>query len=223
MFNKFYSIPVNSTIFPPTNGSINDLLFKISQPRKSTSSTYGSAFSHKLTDTSFLAESYEVYLDLASELPPGMSLIYAPQGVYPSLVDIGNSKNGGNLLNLDASPQNCKCCPLLSLLQLFHALRPLTSYVHTTGVDIFIEFGGLENAPQAQSIVNEFVATVSQKAEAKGLMLPYIYPNNAGPNQKPLRGYGDRNFNYIKSTAKKYDPTGVMQTLQNNGFLVSTQ
>lgn len=53
------------------------------------------------------------------------------------------------------------------------------------------------------------------------MMLPYIYPNNAGLNQKPLQGYGDRSFNYIKSIAKKYDPTGVMQTLQNDGFLVS--
>lgn len=110
IFNKFYSIPVTSTIFPPTNGSINDVLFRLSQTRRSTSSTYGSSFSHRLTNTSFLAESYEVYRDLVPKLPPGMSLIYAPQGVYPSLVDIANSKNGGNILNLVATPQNCECC-----------------------------------------------------------------------------------------------------------------
>lgn len=111
---------------------------------------------------------------------------------------------------------------LLSPLLLLHAPRPLISYA-PIGADIFLDFEDLENAPLAQSVVDEFVATVSQRAEAKGIMLPYLYVNNAAGNQKPLRGYGDSSFNFIKSIATKYDPTGVMQTLQNNGFLVSKQ
>jgi hypothetical protein len=76
-------------------------------------------------------------------------------------------------------------------------------------------------ASQATAITDNFVNTLSQKASADGIFLPYIYPNNASPEQKPLRGFGAENFAFIKKVAEKYDPKGYMQTLQNDGFLIS--
>lgn len=95
--------------------------------------------------------------------------------------------------------------------------------MNSPGIDIFINFPSVNQSTSAAAIVDGFVRECSQKAESLGLLLPYIYPNNANAKQKPLSAYGADNFETIRNVARKYDPRGYMQTLQNNGFLISKE
>lgn len=90
-------------------------------------------------------------------------------------------------------------------------------------MDIFIDYVDPNDATLAQQVVDAFITKITAKATAENLLLPYLYVNNAAGSQKPLRGYGDQSFSYIKSVADKYDPHGLMQKYQNNGFLVSNE
>lgn len=51
--------------------------------------------------------------------------------------------------------------------------------------------------------------------------LDFEFMNDSNPAQSPLAHYGDASIALMKETASKYDPTGVFQTLQNDGFLLS--
>lgn len=81
----------------------------------------------------------------------------------------------------------------------------------------------LNQTAQATNIINEFVSIITRKAEASGLILPYIFPNTASNDQRPLASFGARNFKTIQAAAAKYDPNGYMQTLQNDGYLISKE
>lgn len=72
----------------------------------------------------------------------------------------------------------------------------------------------------AQKAVDSWSAAWTKKAKKEGSFLPITYSNNGNIHSKPLSAYGKKNFDFIKTTAKKYDPKGVMQTLQNDGFLI---
>ena len=72
----------------------------------------------------------------------------------------------------------------------------------------------------AQEAVSSWSRAWTKKAKAEGSLLPFIYSNNGNVDSKVLAGYGKKNLDFIKKTAKKYDPLGIMQRLQNDGFLV---
>ena len=108
VFDPFYKIPTASTFFPPTNGTVNDIVFGVDGNATAVGSTYGSTFSHKVPNGKFMQESYQTYLGLKAKLPRGMNFYYIPQGITPNLVKEGNARNGGNLLGLTATPQACK-------------------------------------------------------------------------------------------------------------------
>jgi hypothetical protein len=107
-FDSFSDIPVASTIYPPTNGSLTELLLTIgSTGLTSEGVSYSGTFSFKVTGSTFLQDTYSTYLEAAASLPSGAVLSYVPQGVIPNLVTQGKSQNGGNLLGLEATPQIC--------------------------------------------------------------------------------------------------------------------
>jgi hypothetical protein len=114
-FDRFSDIPVASTMYPPTNGSLSDLLLTIgSAGLTSEGVSYGGTFTFKVTGSTFLPDTYSNYLETAASLPSGAVLSYVPQGVIPNLVTQGRSQNGGNLLGLEATPQLCMY-PLVSV------------------------------------------------------------------------------------------------------------
>ncbi|KAH8640510.1 FAD-binding domain-containing protein [Alternaria alternata] len=70
--------------------------------------------------------------------------------------------------------------------------------------------------------VNQFAARVMDRcvgaAKAAGKLNDYLYMNYASPYQNPIGGYGAANQARLKAISKKYDPTGVFQTLQPGYF-----
>lgn len=148
VFDTFYRIPTKSTFFPPTNGTFNDIIFGVGSAT-ALGATYGSTFSHRILNADFLLASYQTFLDLGARVPPGAVFTYVPQGVTPNLVEQGRSRNGGNLFNLDATPQ--------------------------VWIDIFIDYPDLSTTPLIQRIVDDFVTQQSSKAVTQGVDLPFLY------------------------------------------------
>ncbi|KAF1939676.1 FAD-binding domain-containing protein [Clathrospora elynae] len=70
--------------------------------------------------------------------------------------------------------------------------------------------------------INEFAARVKDRAlaaaEAQGKASSYLYMNYASPYQNVVAGYGAANQARLKAISKKYDPTGVFETLQPGYF-----
>ncbi|KAI2837082.1 CAZyme family AA7 [Aspergillus niger] len=198
-FNAFSTVPSVSTVYPPTNASLNEVLLEIGTAGVTGSSwTYTVSFSFKVTNPDFLQESYKTYLEAAASLlPSGVLLEYVPQGIIPNLVTKGQAQNGGNLLGLEATPQ--------------------------VWGEIFAQFPATVSQSTVASAVNDLLAKITSSAESQGVHLPYIFANDAGPDQQVLRGYGEDNLKYIATIAERYDPKGVMQKLQNDAYFVSKE
>jgi hypothetical protein len=67
---------------------------------------------------------------------------------------------------------------------------------------------------------DELLQGVEKIAGAKGLLLDFLCPSFAGASQNVLRGFGEENLQNLRNIASKYDPEGVFQKLQNDGFLL---
>ncbi|KAJ5216363.1 uncharacterized protein N7498_002770 [Penicillium cinerascens] len=157
--------------------------------------SYSGTFSYKVTGPTFLKETYEVYLKAAASLPAGAVLSYVPQGVITNLVTKGASQNGGNLLGLEAAPQ--------------------------VWANIFVQFPANVSQSVVTRTVDSVLDSLTSSTKSEGIFLPYIFVNDAGPNQKPLQSFGEENLKYIDAVATKYDPKVVMQKLQNKAYFVS--
>ncbi|KAJ5159293.1 FAD-binding type 2 [Penicillium coprophilum] len=197
-FDPFSDIPVASTLYPPTNGSLSELLLTIGSAGLSSEGvSYGGTFTFRVTGPTFLQDTYSTYLQAAASLPSGAVLSYVPQGIIPNLVNQGNSQNEGNLLGLEATPQ--------------------------LWVNIFAQFPVNISQSVVTGRVDSLLASLTSSAKSQGLLLPYIFVNDAGPNQKPLQSFGEKNLKYISTVAKRYDPKGIMQKLQNQAYFVSKE
>jgi hypothetical protein len=89
------------------------------------------------------------------------------------------------------------------------------------GVACVAQWADDVNDTVARAQIKQLLNDLAAAANSRGLLLDFKFQNDASYTQSPLRGYGQESLNYIRNTASKYDPTGVFQTLQNSGFLVS--
>ncbi|KAF9731660.1 hypothetical protein PMIN07_001846 [Paraphaeosphaeria minitans] len=199
-FKAFRSIPIMTPFLPPTNGTVASFLFATvgssgnGANGESPGSYYHASVAQKIPDSKLVLQAYDDYLEAAKMMAPGMSMYFAPQGFTSALVKAGNALNGGNIMGLHDAPQ----------------------FWH----DTYVTFPDVKQYGLAQKAVDSWEAAWTRKAKKEGSFLPIIYSNNGNVRSKPLGGYGRKNFDFIKKTAKKYDPKGVMQTLQNDGFLI---
>lgn len=79
--------------------------------------------------------------------------------------------------------------------------------------------------PSDEPIMREACRAVIEEAEnvakRNGTYLPFVYSNYASRDQDPLASYGAENVKKLKEIAQKYDPDGVFQRLQYDGWLLS--
>lgn len=68
--------------------------------------------------------------------------------------------------------------------------------------------------------VDTIAERVQVLARERGLLLDFILPSFAGSSQKVMQSYGLGNLKRLQETSAKYDPKGVFQKLQNDGFLL---
>ena len=72
----------------------------------------------------------------------------------------------------------------------------------------------------AQNAVDSMAESVQSLAKEKDLLLDFLCMTFATGSQKVLRSYGADNVKRMRDAAAKYDPEGIFQKLQNNGFLL---
>lgn len=71
------------------------------------------------------------------------------------------------------------------------------------------------------AVIDAFEKIDAYAASKDGLN-PFTYLNYAYKNQEPIQSYGVTNVKRLQSISKKYDPTGVFQTLVPGGFKLFT-
>lgn len=74
---------------------------------------------------------------------------------------------------------------------------------------------------EALAAIRGFTDRVEELLKKRGLFLGTKMMNDAGDAQNVLESYGEENLKRLKDVSAKYDPLGVFQKLQNNGFLLS--
>ncbi|OOG00783.1 hypothetical protein ASPCADRAFT_511678 [Aspergillus carbonarius ITEM 5010] len=79
----------------------------------------------------------------------------------------------------------------------------------------------IHDEERVREAVRKIVDAAESAAKRTGVYLPYKYSNYAARDQDPLASYGDENVRRLKEVARKYDPEGVFQELQNGGWLLS--
>ncbi|KAI4093270.1 MAG: hypothetical protein LQ339_007748 [Xanthoria mediterranea] len=68
------------------------------------------------------------------------------------------------------------------------------------------------------ALIKETYEKVDQLAKSRGLYDPYIFLNDAFPDQKVFRSYGAESFKRMKEISRKYDPTQMFQKQVPGGF-----
>lgn len=192
-FDAFYKIPDAQQLIPPTNGSLVSLLEATGGGFEPVGiRTYGETFSHKV-DAAFMVEAYDIFAAEIAKLPEGASGSWVPNPVSTNVAKRGE-RNGGNVIGLTPVPQQ------------WH--------------EWFIAWTDASLDDQITAICDRITAKLTAAAKARGVLLPYLFMNTAGSNQKVLQSFGRKNVETIKKAAAKYDPDGVFQNLQNKGHLV---
>ncbi|PGH15342.1 hypothetical protein AJ79_02508 [Helicocarpus griseus UAMH5409] len=77
---------------------------------------------------------------------------------------------------------------------------------------------------QYDDIINAWVEkttnAINKATQEAGLYDPFTYMGDAAGFQSVIPGYGAENVAKLREVAKKYDPTGVFQTLMPGGFKI---
>jgi hypothetical protein len=74
---------------------------------------------------------------------------------------------------------------------------------------------------KAHELLTSYGADVEALAKDRSVFHPYQFMNDASYSQNPLESYGAENGEIMRLVSLVYDPSGVFQALQNNGFLLS--
>ncbi|KAF1959970.1 FAD-binding domain-containing protein [Byssothecium circinans] len=143
-------------------------------------------------DPALYAELHTILQNIAKA--PNVTLLFTFQPLGAAAVAKGKS-NGGNVANIPAEQQSW--------------------------LAIITQWADDADDAVARSQISQLIGELASAARSRGLLLDFLFQNDASYTQSPLKSYGPESLEYITKIASKYDPTGVFQTLQNSGFLVS--
>lgn len=196
VFAPFDAITPLANPLPPMNITFNAVnqIFASQDPGTPARHDYR-AFSSRI-DTALTQEIYSFWHEkaIAARDSFGVNQTFVIQHVGDTLRQVGIDK-GGNPLNIPSGRQQW-----------------WTTLVDWTDPQFDV---------QARQVAVDTTARWSQRAQERGVDLPFIYLNDASRDQNPLASYGAQNLAKLKTIAAKYDPKQVFQKLQNGGFLVS--
>ncbi|KAL3487042.1 hypothetical protein BJX62DRAFT_241439 [Aspergillus germanicus] len=67
------------------------------------------------------------------------------------------------------------------------------------------------------------IARLRAAAEARGVLMPQIWMNNAGPDDDVIASYGKANWNRLQEISVKYDPKRTFQRLCRGGYKIERE
>ena len=158
-------------------------------------------------DAALYAELHTILQNIAKA--PNVNLIFTFQPLGAPAVEKGIAK-GGNVANIPTEQQSCTSPSTTPVI----TLTPL-------GLGIMTQWTSDADDEVARSQMSQLIEELAAAATSRGLLLDFLFQNDASYTQSPLKSYGDESLRYLKEMAQKYDPEGVFQKLQNSGFLVS--
>ncbi|KAI1311984.1 hypothetical protein F5Y03DRAFT_409154 [Xylaria venustula] len=195
IYKTFYNIPSTSQAINSTIGNMLDLNNAMAEitPERHERRLITSTV-HKLS-VELLKEIYAEYAEFNSEVQS----ISANTGVtiqpFTTAAVRHTSSTGGNPIGLTEALQD--------------------------HMEYFIQWEDSANDEVALAAIQNLTAKVDALAKQKSLYLETKIMNDAAFFQNVLGSYGSENLKRLKDVASHYDPSGVFQTLQNNGFLLS--
>ncbi|ROV99464.1 hypothetical protein VMCG_06301 [Cytospora schulzeri] len=141
-------------------------------------------------------EVHELYQEVIKKVPQGAMLHYTIQPLSTLAVQAGEDR-GGNMMGLEKVPQ---------CWWVFTAEWPQE----------------LPDGSAVEQAHTELLQGVEEIARGKGLLLDFLCPSFAGADQSQrlVRGFGEENLKQMQEVSAKYDPEGVFQKLQSDGFLL---
>ncbi|KAL2066378.1 hypothetical protein VTL71DRAFT_2449 [Oculimacula yallundae] len=153
---------------------------------------YTSTWSNDLQTLSDIAALSDKYLQTVATVP---GLIW-PLTFQPLVTAITSksASTGGNALGLDPSNGNLVLCLLNA------------------------SWDNRADEPAVVAAVTGFFAEADALAASRGKLNAYKYLNYADKTQQPIKGYGSANVDKLRAASKKYDPTGMFQTMVPGGF-----
>ena len=190
------NITIESTLFPPTNGSLADLSMivgELDSPIQANRATF--ALSTKATSEVYIALA-NVYTKYVALLPSSASLVLSYQPV-------------GSKLTLPQGHATDNILGVQPIMQQWSA--GLVQWTDTAQSD------------QVMSLLQSFQLEAGAAAAnaTEGGQLGFLFQNDAGAFQNVLASYGKANLEILQAAAAAFDPEGVFQTMQAGGFLVS--
>lgn len=124
-------------------------------------------------------------------------------------------------MGLESVPQCCTCTPTPSQeYTLSRNHGELANRSQTKGWVFTCEWPRDRDDAAAQRAADIMAQNVQELAREKGLLLGFLCMSFASSSQDVLRSYGADNVKRIQDAAAKYDPEGVFQKFQNDGFLL---
>ncbi|KAF2121074.1 hypothetical protein BDV96DRAFT_640484 [Lophiotrema nucula] len=195
-FDMFYDIPVLAPGVPATLGTVKQLSAITGALSATPPARHDYRAASSKLDAGLYREVYDFWLAKATPIcaETGAEATFVPQHIPKSIVE-RSKKNGGNAMGLEEIDQ--------------HWWTSIMTW----------------NDPAHDDLVRGIGIETTQKWEelskARGSHLPFLYMNDASRDQNPLATYSNESLEKLKEVAKKYDPEGVFQKLQQGGFLLS--
>jgi hypothetical protein len=115
----------------------------------------------------------------------------------PALIAQHSTQRGGNVLGLDQVGENALLWSVLGSTQTAE-----------------------EHAIMREKLM-VYVATLEDFAVSEGLNVDWRYLNYVDGTQDPLKSYGQRNVDFMRDVAAKYDPSGMFQKQVVSGWKIS--
>ena len=72
----------------------------------------------------------------------------------------------------------------------------------------------------ARSQIRQLISSIESTAKSRSLLLDFHFMNDASYIQSPLKSYGDESLAFLRDESRRWDPEGVFQRLQNDGYLL---
>lgn len=144
---------------------------------------------------------------------PGAVITLVIQPMSHSTIEACNAR-GGNPMGLDPRGQQCT---------FYHFLQNLQEYFLTVipGLLAMTDWNNDEDETALLEASRQIIDRAETVAKKNDTFLGFKYLNYASKDQNPLASYGTENLAKLKSIASSFDPAGVFQRLQNDGFLIS--
>ncbi|KAL8904440.1 MAG: hypothetical protein Q9207_003269 [Kuettlingeria erythrocarpa] len=196
VYNSFYDIPFSTSFINSTIGSPQDLVKAFSSVGGTVVARYNTCSATLKPDMGSYEQSYAKWLVISAKAAKefGAIMTYGVQPFTSTAAKHGDAR-GGNALGLEKVGQ---------------------SWIAVT-----VQWESSADDAAAQQALLAGCNAVHDTASSNGVFLPFLFMNDANYVQDVLGSYGAASKAQLEAVARKYDPQGLFQKQQNNGYLLS--